>query len=369
MKHSIRFWVVLPLLVALGGGLPAQDCNWRALPGIQGQPTVLELLTGRFSVGQGRELVAARESAFPEKWLDYPLETLPLDSGETRGAIFQAAWADMSGWTFTEGGQGDFTFPSPDGAHMFAMAGYGLNEDTDCGLRFFRLAGSYLQTYGDGQTPIFPNFNGGFYNYLKDSLFWGAADTLDYDRALAATVEMVQLTRAQTPAFLELLGDLLVQHRNSFVGNYFGYLAYMKAGLASGEGFREEYERKAIFALEAPRTSEDRFDRYRYTQLRKALAEDSRDVKVVADVAEVDLAPPVRFFPDRYDGRLQGMLETSQAQLKKRAERKLKFAEEVDRGDVKSDGRFNSYALFLIAVILGSVVFFWIRLRRAARTR
>jgi hypothetical protein len=248
----------------------------------------------------------------------------------------------------------------------FEKAGTGLTEDNDCGLRFFRLTARYLAAYSQ-TPPLFPHFNGGFYTYLKDSLFWSDSDSLQYEMALSAVMDLVQWTNAKNPLYLELLGDMITGHRDRFYATYFAWMAYERAGIESEGSAATAFERKAIFALEFPGTNEDRFNRYRYTQLNKALREDLASAPHETRGPEPPL--PRWFFPSQSNAHLFGMLKKAQSQEIARRSRVLKFDQEVNRRDVKRDTRFNAYALFLIAVIIGSVIFFWIKLKRAAKTR
>lgn len=344
--------MVLPVLLAMSFSVRAQACDWRVVPGVQGHPAMLSLLIGDFAVEPRERPV----NASPESYLDMLERSdnpMALDSGGLRKDLFDAGLAALG-----EGKSGN-------AARLFAAAGQGLTEENDCGLRFYRLTARYLDAYQSAE-PIFPNFNGGYYNYLKDSLFWGETDTAQYEQALIATVEMVQWTSAGSSTYLELLGDLLTGHQDKFYRNYFSWLAYMRAATLDAR-HHDAFERKALFALEYPRTQEDRFNRYRYTQLRKALDEDMVTVRTGKE--DLSIAPPLRFFPESSGGRLEAMLGKARQQMINRSQRRLKFDQEVDRKVVKRDVRFNAYALFLILVIIGSVVFFWIKLKRANRTR
>lgn len=335
----------------MGFSVRAQACDWRMVPGVQGHPALLNLLIGDFAADPTDRSVSGTRQTYLDM-LDQGA-VLAVDSGGLRKDLFDAGLAALE-----EGKSGD-------AARLFAAAGTGLNENNDCGLRFYRLSAHYLAAY-QGSQPIFPSFNGGYYNYLKDSLFWGESDSAQYEQALVAALELVQWTSADSPIYLELLGDLLTGHRDRFYGNYFGWLAYMRAGLMDPD-HADAYTRKAIFALEYPRTAEDRFNRYRSTQLHKALEEDL--VTVRREKESMPLAPPIRFFPESSDSRLDAMLKKARQQAIDRSLRKLKFDQEVDRKVVKRDVRFNAYALFLILVIIGAVVFFWIKLKRANKTR
>jgi hypothetical protein len=344
--------MILPALLAMGFSVRAQPCDWRVVPGVQGQPAILNLLIGDFAVDPSDPTVTDNSRAY----LDM-LENgaaMAGDSGDLRKDLFDAGLSALK-----EGKAGD-------AAQLFAAAGRGLDENNDCGLRFYRLAARYLDAY-QKSGPIFPHFNGGYYNYLKDSLFWGEADTAQYEQALIATMEMVQWTNAGSATYLELLGDLLTGHHDRFYRNYFAWLAYMRAAMLENTVGQKTFERKAVFALEYPRTNEDRFNRYRSTQLRNALEEDMATVR--KKIEPMPVAPPLRFFPESSGSRLDAMLKKARQQEIARSQRNLKFDQEVDRKVVKRDVKFNVYALFLILVIISAVVFIWVKLKRANKTR
>jgi hypothetical protein len=174
----------------------------------------------------------------------------------------------------------------------------------------------------------------------------------------------------------------LSKEPNRFNANYLAGLAYMRAGQIAAGKAQEQFDRKAIFALEAPRQAEERFNQYRFTQLKKAL---QADVDSAATWAAKWEAGPVLsplthhgglftlqlstapFFEDD-PGQLSGILAKSKSQLAARQAEAKRYAGDVDlKKEVKKDSRFNSYALILIFTIVAAVVFIWVKLRRASR--
>ena len=242
--------------------------------------------------------------------------------------------------------------------------------DTACGLIYYRLAAQYVHRF-QGTTPIFPGFNGGFYNFLKDSLQSGQKLTLpQYQAAIQATTNWLTLSQGKSIPAFELLGDLLYRHPDRFIGNYFGALVYMKAALLSKSPATEAFLEKGIYALEAPAESRKRFDQYLYTQLQKALQAD-----LSAQTLETPEATPanvqqggILYLSTKDGGRVGAILFKAyqQAQAQKPTT-PSRFGPEVDAREVKKDNQFNLYALLLIGTVLGAIVFFWIRLRRANR--
>lgn len=262
------------------------------------------------------------------------------------------------------------------------------NTPNRCRLRTEQLLVSYLKAYGT-ETPLFPNFNSGFYNYLSDSLKWNPKepDSNGYLMALNVVALAYQLDAQRQALYMELLGDLLSKEPNRFNANYMSALAYLRAGMVAGEGARAAYDRKAIFALEAPRQAEYRFNQYRFTQLRKALQEDvdsaaARQATAEAADAQAIQAgkdPLTRFggqssealvsatFEDTDPGKLPQILKKSRAQLEARNDENKRYAGDVDlKKEVKKDSRFNAFALFLILTIVASVVILWRKVRKGS---
>jgi hypothetical protein len=199
---------------------------------------------------------------------------------------------------------------------------------------------------------------------------------------------LYRLDAARQPLYLEMLGDLLSKEPNQFNANYMAALAYLRAGIIAGEPLEEVYDRKAIFALEAPRQAEERFNLFRFTQLKKALRADvdaarSRQAATEAQEAKAleDGNDPLAHFQgihsdelsttgfsDEDGGSLPLILKKDKAQIEARKVESKRYAGEVDlKQVVKKDSRFNAFAFFLILTIVGSVVFIWRRLLKANR--
>lgn len=247
----------------------------------------------------------------------------------------------------------------------------------------------YLQNAGI-QSPLSPHYNGGFFNYLHDALHWQekGPDEAEYLMAMNVVGLLYRLDAARQPLYLEMLGDLLSKEPNQFNANYMAALAYLRAGIIAGEPLEEVYDRKAIFALEAPRQAEERFNLFRFTQLKKALRADvdaarSRQAATEAQEAKAleDGNDPLAHFQgihsdelsttgfsDEDGGSLPLILKKDKAQIEARKVESKRYAGEVDlKQVVKKDSRFNAFAFFLILTIVGSVVFIWRRLLKANR--
>lgn len=261
-----------------------------------------------------------------------------------------------------------------------------------CRIRTEQLLVSFLQAYGM-DAPLFPHFNSGFYNYLEDSLRWKpkAPDGNGYLMALNVVALAFRIDQQRQPLYLELLGDLLSKEPNRFNANYMASLAYMRAGMLAGMlaggTAKEVYDRKAIFALEAPRQAEYRFNQYRFTQLQKALQEDvdsaaaRNAVHAAAEAAAIqgNADPLARFggkfstelisstFEEGDPGKLAAILKKSRSQIEDRLNENKRYAGDVDlKKEVKKDGRFNAFALFLILTIVAAIVLIWRKVRKGS---
>ncbi|MEY3442348.1 MAG: hypothetical protein RLZZ519_629, partial [Bacteroidota bacterium] len=257
-----------------------------------------------------------------------------------------------------------------------------------CRIRTEQLLVSYLQAYGM-EAPLFPHFNSGFYNYLEDSLRWKAKapDGNGYLMALNVVALAFQVDQQRQPLYMELLGDLLSKEPNRFNANYMSSLAYMRAGMLAGGAAKEVYDRKALFALEAPRQAEYRFNQYRFTQLQKALQEDvdsaaaRNAVNAAAEAAAIQAKtdPLARFggkfstdlisstFEEGDPGKLAAILQKSRSQIEDRLNENKRYAGDVDlKKEVKKDGRFNAFALFLILTIVAAIVLIWRKVRKGS---
>lgn len=241
-------------------------------------------------------------------------------------------------------------------------------RDTACGHLCLRLAADYAQQY-QGTTPLFPGFNGGFYNFLKDSLHGGEKLSIhEYGLALDALFGWVKHTNGGSAVALELFADLLYRHPDRLLGNYFGCLTYMRAGLVSKGHSREAFLEKAIYALESPATVRHHFNNYRFTQLRKALEADIAAKELVADPAHVLEVRDgqVQYVSARDGGSLLPILVKARAKTLEAGPKTFnKYGQEVDQRKVKSDTTFNLYALLMIGTVIGAVAFFWWKIRKA----
>ncbi|MFN8398208.1 MAG: hypothetical protein U0176_26600 [Bacteroidia bacterium] len=258
-----------------------------------------------------------------------------------------------------------------------------------CRVRMSQLLVRYLQTYAK-ETPVSSHFNGGFYNYLSDSLHWDPKkpDGNGYLMALNVVVMAMDLDPKRHATYLELLGDLLSKEPNRFTANYLSCLAYLRAGMVAGGSAQAAYDRKALFAIEAPRQAEERFNQYRFTQLKKALQADvdsaaARRAKTETEEKQAikgGTDPLARFqgkvtnglisttFTESDPGQLPAILKKSKEQQAARELEAKRYAGDVDlKKEVKKDVRFNAFAVFLIAIIIGAVIFIWVKIMRASK--
>ncbi len=405
MKRLGKLLVMLVLVSS--SGLDAQGCDpAKAAWGYPGATaTFLGVITGDYSrmepatwaklaedmppsadgdLGlRAYHLIAASQMAAASKLLDPVVAPLLADTAlaipTTRIGVTSL---EMAGLAVLAAGD-------PAQAQVLLATAYGRAGDSlGCRIHIELLLARYCSNYGM-EAPQFAHFNSGFFNYLQDSLAWkvGAPTPSEYVVALNTMVHLYRLDRNHSALYLELLGDLLSKDPQRFTANYLASLAYMRAGLHLGGAANAIYERKALFALEAPRQAELRFNLYRFTQLKKALAEDVDSSQAMqSKFAEQDAkaiaageSPYVRFgrkwsrepitagFVETDKGRLPAMLAKSKAQLAARELEFKRYAGDIDLKDsVKKDNRFNAYALILIGMIVVAVIFIWRKLREAA---
>ena len=253
-------------------------------------------------------------------------------------------------------------------AFAYQKAPFGIK----CRVKAELLVAQYLALYGN-KAPIHKGFNGGFYGFVKDSLGWGVngPEPTGYVQALNTVAGLYRMDKANGAIYLELLADLLTEEPGKFNSNYISALAYLRAALLVDENGKKTYERKALFALEAPRNREDRFNLYRFTQLQKALKIDVDSAVTVNFEITTSSAEPIKVgFSKEGPGRLSKILAKSKAQTEERAKRTKRYAGDVDlKVEVKKDSKFNLFALFMILVIVGGAIYIFRRLKKGAAER
>lgn len=317
MRLRLHILFFLGLLAIAVSPMQAQSCAWPGILPAQSRPVVLDLVSG------------AAQPVQPV--MDQP------------NLLLQGDWS---------------------GAYRSYLAADSAEGSARCAAQFYRLVAGYMDAYAqDG--PLFPWFNGGFYTYLRDSLYWGLGkmDTTEYTGALHGMADLVALTKGENVVFLELFGDLLTQHPEKFVRNYMSCLAYLRAAMLSDSSAGADFERKAYYAVEAPRTAYHRFDKYQFTQLKKALRADM-DAELTAAEAE---GSGLTYLTAQSGGRLGPMLRKASDQVAAKEGKTGPRFEEVNMDTVRADTDFNKYAIFVILVLLGAVAFIWIQIRRGNR--
>lgn len=248
----------------------------------------------------------------------------------------------------------------------------------------YKVIATYLNKYGD-QSPLFPKFNGGFFHFASDSLGWNhnKPDSLGFLNCADKVMDLIILSEGQ-PVYHELLGDLFSQSPDRFTANWFGSLPYYRAGFFEGMD-KDVFRRKALFALEAPRSTEMRFDQYRIVQMGKHIGNDLDSMAIFrasylaaekAAMAKGGL--PHESIKDEYGedtgnfvwlaendrGRIARVLRKAEAEDALRSGRDRKFAGEVDLKTVKADATFNVYAIVVILVVIAAAIFLGVQIKR-----
>lgn len=397
---------ILAILILSCSISSAQNCDWNLVPGQNGDPEILELLTGN-RTRAGKDYLMKRADVFLLQKSQNPVENRLMH--QLRAGAYPEAAITLNQLFPT-----DTSDAEPDSMRIVANAPYvGMYEllsgnyaeaasafrnsrikdagARDCGVGMYELIASYLQQYDKGQSPLFGHFNGGFYSYLKAELYWGKdeKDTLALAQATTVAMRLLAYKDGNSIIFLEVLADLVANHQDRFIANYLGGLAYMRAAqMATDPAASQQFEEKAIYALEAPRTGYNKFNRYRFTQLKKTLiadvevaeaartqylSEEKAAGNALAEIAKKwsagAAAPPIRFYSEQTKGELGGKLTGARSKEASRAAADKKFAEEVDLKTVKEDSRFNTYAILLILVLIGAVIFIWRKYAAASKTR
>ncbi len=240
-----------------------------------------------------------------------------------------------------------------------------------CRVKSELLVAQYLSRYGN-KAPIHKGFNGGFYGFVQDSMHWevGAPEATAYLQVLNTVAGLYRMDKAHGAVYLELLGDLLTEEPGKFNSNYISCLSYLRAALLVDENGQKTYERKALFALESPRDREDRFNLYRFTQLKKALKIDIDSSASVLATTNSSADPIKAGFRSEDPGRLAKILTKSKSQIEEKAKRAKRYAGDVDlKVEVKKDSTFNTFALFLILIIVGAAIYIFRRLKKGSAER
>jgi hypothetical protein len=394
--------LLLGLCVAGSAGVPAQHCgpgmtNW---PHPGSTPSILALITGSYQrpsaatwMALAAQADAPRAKAMALLHASQSQEALrllqPHVDGLMRDTFPDSYGRDQNRVSGLEvAGVAELVGGNLDGAEAYLRRAISfLGPESVCRIHLELQLIGYLRATGI-QSPLSPHYNGGFFNYLHDALHWQGKGPGEEEYLMAMNVVglLYRLDAARQPLYLELLGDLLSKEPNRFNANYMAALAYLRAGIIAGSSSEEVYDRKAIFALEAPRQAEERFNQFRFTQLKKALLADvnaarSRQAATEAQEAkalESGNDTPAYFqdihsdelsatgFSDDDFGSLPLILSKDKAQIEAREVEAKRYAGEVDlKQVVKKDSRFNAFAFFLILTIVGSVVFIWRRILKA----
>lgn len=288
-----------------------------------------------------------------------------------------------------------------DGKYSLAVRSFNASElngslDPESRLPYFKTIAQYLEKYGD-DTPLFKGFNGGFYSFACDSLQWRfkKPDSTDYHRMLRSLLDLSALTGQQS-VYFELMGDLLVHHPDVVKANWFGCLSYFRSAFDIPQA-KAIFEEKAIYALEAPQKAANRFDNYQFNRLRMRLQSDMDSVAVMraeyeagekAAVAAGESASAflegelgkraavveygagdatVTYIHEDAPGNLPGIIREADRRHAESMGEERKFAGEVDLKGVKSETTFNIYGIAMILVVVGAVIFFWLKLTRGRK--
>jgi|GEM_PF-3740537 len=383
MKHlSVFFLLVCMFATSMGW---SQTCDHTAILQPDAGQSQLGLIMGDYprlgpSVLKSKlSLVGGQEGL---DWFETNL--LRLHTGqEITSTVMQE---DMSGSRMGELEYQEGLLALLAGEYATAISKFNASElnaalGRECNLNNYRLVAEYLSKYGD-ESPLFPHFNGGFFQFCQDSLRWGVeqTDSVAYHRMLGTVSDLVILSQ-EKPVYFELAGDLLANHSDEVTANWYGALAYLRlAELLPDQ--KEWVEEKAIFALEAPKTSRNRFDNYQFTQLKKHFANDRSAIQEARKsyleaegqnfvkgkeeaVARFGKPQPnLIWLREEDNSNVAIVIRKAFARYAEEMGRELRFAGDVDLKSVKSDTQFNLYAILMVGTVIFAVVFLGYQVRK-----
>lgn len=252
---------------------------------------------------------------------------------------------------------------------------------------FWKRVGDFLKMYKEplGTSPVFASYNGALGNFLIK----GVAET--GDSLPTFTSEEAQgyfypllLMAPESPLVLELFGDILYYHPDPFLSRWFSSMSYLRAAQQFPEGSDDfiAYEKKSIYSLESNRVNPQTYNQYRFTQFHKTLERDLANSSSRRDSLEAagasaqaalpelygETTTPPEFFSDNGSGQLMELLGRERKKEMQLSARKNNPNSEITNpdlniGEIKSTAKFNVYAILLIAIVIGAVVFFWIQIK------
>lgn len=278
-------------------------------------------------------------------------------------------------------------------AQKFARA----NSDSCAGTaENLRIIAAYLAKFDDGETyPLFPHFNGGFYSFAVDSLRGSVEEkSVQLGKLQEDLMQVIRVLGDDEPAMKEMLGDLLLNGPDEFVGKWMAGTAYLSIALAATGEDSIEFERKAIYCLESDRINPKYFNRYRFNKFRKGLQEDldaaearreafQAKMGAVKSPKAADLAANYEGFPkETGPGMMLPEREGSPVVelIIREQERSMKATAgpnpnenpmnpDLDIKEIKTTASYNYYAIGLIALVIAAAVFMYIKVRNGQRER
>lgn len=241
----------------------------------------------------------------------------------------------------------------------------------------------YLSQYDPGagsQAPLFGHFNGGFYHFIARAHKWDSKYPLgQVNRACRVLMELSALDPGNV-VWLELLGDLMQYYPLPFQGRWFAALAYYKASVLNKETENGPFRLKAIYALESNRNNPVNYNEERFHKMELAFRKEFERgprLTVLPDSLRLVLASSdslanasFAFLPADTTRPLLRVIRTDNEVL---AGREKPFNPNADlenpdlKKRVKSNVFFNFYAIGVILIVVGAVVFFVRQVRKIDR--
>ena len=228
----------------------------------------------------------------------------------------------------------------------------------------------YHCRYFKGSYPLYPHFSGGFAEYLKKDrkVASGKYVTKVLDMGVNHTLNLIRTVGIEHPYFLEALGDLLATYKNDPQYLYLSSYAYLRASMVSESAEASAaFEHKAIFTLEGENLGFRKYNRVRWASSRKAFFAEvdagaaAKTTVSLSDLTSSDTQGELSLWPDKAPIMTflnEQLLKEVNRNFRSRPKEKI-LNPNIDVSEIKSDARYNVYALIVIGILLASIIVIW----------
>ncbi|MCB9234515.1 MAG: hypothetical protein H6581_22865 [Bacteroidia bacterium] len=271
---------------------------------------------------------------------------------------------------------------------------HGINRSWNLQMRYLDL---FLKT---PEGPVFAGFNGGFGNFVDDSLPPAPGQALETVENMQNMIRRIAEDGPDNPVLYEMLGDLLYQDQSGDEMRYLAAFAYQRASqLATIEEASNAYRRKAAFAMEGEVIRDPNFfNKVRYANFEQAFLTQQKAAQELQERIEKDetawaaqgkdmeiafldaygpfMAPSYPDYkPDYWPKEKGEALAFVSKEVENENNRRTFTPNDdvtnpsLDLKAVKRDYRFNFYALIVFAFIIGAVAIIWRNFRKMEKLR